>query len=386
MTGRDHAAGTTPTSRSGVGEDLLGAGLVDPVDEAFAAERAVGRDDVLGGAGGELAVSAGLGRPPLDDEAVAGQGPGADLDRSGHEPLDGVAVAVERDRDGAGVLGPGGVDAVDDVGSGDALTVGSLVETVAGEAAHRQPAPAQRDEDHDRNGVATNESGDAGRHGEDGTDEWRLPRWAKVTTAVFLLVAAAGMAFAVFQPLQVLPRIRLAPGYAMVDHTGAMVTSEDGRGAITLVTFVPLDCDEDCDRVNDTMSEVRERVERDVDLDGTPFRLLTIVLDDDPDPGVVAAARERAGADWTWASGDAAQVENVVGLGFRRSTDPAAYSPSYAIVDGWGMIRGEYRYQTIADDAEKLTRHLDVLGGELRNDGGFASFAYDAAHAFQCYP
>lgn len=200
------------------------------------------------------------------------------------------------------------------------------------------------------------------------------------------MVAAAGMAFAVFQPLQVLPRIRLAPGYAMVDHTGATVTSEDGRGVITLVTFVPLDCDDDCDRVNDTMSEVRERVERDVDLDGTPFRLLTIVLDDGPDPAAVAAARERAGADWTWASGDAAQVENVVGLGFRRSTDPAAYSPSYAIVDGWGMIRGEYRYQTISDDADKLTRHLDVLGGELRNDGGFASFAYDAAHAFQCYP
>ena len=60
--------------------------------------------------------------------------------------------------------------------------------------------------------------------------------------------------------------------------------------------------------------------------------------------------------------------------------------PSYAIVDGWGMIRGEYRYQTLADDADKLVRHIDVLGGELRNSGGIASFAYEAAHVFQCYP
>jgi cytochrome oxidase Cu insertion factor (SCO1/SenC/PrrC family) len=194
------------------------------------------------------------------------------------------------------------------------------------------------------------------------------------------------MAFAIFQPIQVLPRIRLAPGYALVDQTGATVTSEDGRGEITLVTFVPLDCDETCDRVNDTMREVRDRVEREVDFDGTPFRLLTIVLDAGASPTEVAAAQERAGADWTWAGGDAAQIENVVGLGFRRSTDAVEFAPSYAIVDGWGMIRGEYRYQTIADDADKLTRHLDVLGGELRNDGGFASFAYEAAHAFQCYP
>ncbi len=194
------------------------------------------------------------------------------------------------------------------------------------------------------------------------------------------------MAFAIFQPIQVLPRIRLAPGYALVDQTGATVTSEDGRGEITLVTFVPLDCDATCDRVNDTMRTVRDRVEREVDFDGTPFRLLTIVLDADASPAEVAAARDDADADWTWVAGDASEIENVVGLGFRRSTATDDFGAGYAIVDGWGMIRGEYRYQTLADDADKLTRHLNVLGGELRNDGGLASFAYDAAHAFQCYP
>lgn len=201
-----------------------------------------------------------------------------------------------------------------------------------------------------------------------------------------LLVVAGSMAFAILQPIQVLPRLRLAPGYALIDQAGATVTSEDGRGVLTLYSFVPADCDDRCDAVRDTMTEVRDRVEREIDLAGTEFRLVTIVLDPDASPATVADARDTMGADWTWLAGTESQIEIVVGLGFRRSTSVDEYSPSYAIVDGWGMIRGEYRYQTLADDADKIVRHLDVLGSELRNDSGFVSFVYEAAHAFQCYP
>lgn len=201
-----------------------------------------------------------------------------------------------------------------------------------------------------------------------------------------VLVFVGSMAFAILQPVQVLPRIRLAPGYALTDQSGAAFTSEDGRGEITLYTFVPAECGERCDEVNTTMAEVRDRVVSDVDLAGARFRLVTVVLDPDVDAATVTRAREAAGADWAWISGSASQIENVVALGFRRSTSVDDFTPSYAIVDGWGMIRGEYRYQTLANDADKLVRHIDVLGGELRNDSGFASFVYDAAHAFQCYP
>lgn len=201
-----------------------------------------------------------------------------------------------------------------------------------------------------------------------------------------VLVFIGSMAFAILQPVQVLPRIRLAPGYTLVDHSGAAVTSEDGRGEITLYTFVPLECGDRCDAVTTTMSEVRERVARDVDLGGVDFRLVTIVLDPDADPSQVAAARDDAGADWTWLAGSDRQIENVVGLGFRRSTSADEFAPSYAVVDGWGMIRGEYRYRTLADDTDKLVRHIDVLGSELRNKSGLVSFVYEAAHAFQCYP
>jgi len=201
-----------------------------------------------------------------------------------------------------------------------------------------------------------------------------------------LVLTLGAIAFAVFQPVQVLPRIRLGPGYALIDQDGARLTSEDGRGVITLVSFASLDCGTTCDDVAETMREVRERVDADVDLGGTDFRLLTFVLDPSPAPERVAAARTAAGADWEWAAGTEAQIENVVGLGFRRSTASIDTRPGYAIVDGWGVIRGEYQYQTLADDADKLVRHIDILGSELRNDSGFGSFVYGAAHAFQCYP
>ena len=111
-----------------------------------------------------------------------------------------------------------------------------------------------------------------------------------------------------------------------------------------------------------------------------------------PDLDEVATARSDAGADeltdteWRWLTGDEKQISNVVGYGFRRRATVDDFSPSYAIVDSTGTIRGEYRYQTIAGDSDKLVRHVDILGSELRNSGGIAGFAFEAAHLFQCYP
>lgn len=213
-----------------------------------------------------------------------------------------------------------------------------------------------------------------------------MPRWAKVVAATMAVLALGAMAFAVFQPVQVLPRLRLAPGYALVDQTGARVTSEDGRGVITLYAFVPPTCLDECEEVNATLSEVRARVDADVDLGPATFRVVTVLVDGAATPEAVSAAPGVTGTDWSWLIGSESQLENVVGLGFRRPTSADDVTPSYAIVDGAGLIRGEYRYQTIATDADKLVRHVDVLGGELRNRGPFTSFVYEAAHAFQCYP
>ena len=56
------------------------------------------------------------------------------------------------------------------------------------------------------------------------------------------------------------------------------------------------------------------------------------------------------------------------------------------IVDGNGLVRGEYTYATLASDADRLTRHIGLLGNEIRNAGGNNKLIYEAAHIFLCYP
>ena len=71
--------------------------------------------------------------------------------------------------------------------------------------------------------------------------------------------------------------------------------------------------------------------------------------------------------------------------GWIRTTS-SSFDPTLVLVDGWGVIRGEYKYQTILSDAYKIVRHLGILGEEIRNSSGAASLAYEAAHLFLCYP
>ncbi|MEZ5340064.1 MAG: SCO family protein [Acidimicrobiales bacterium] len=204
----------------------------------------------------------------------------------------------------------------------------------------------------------------------------------------------AALAFAVVQPIKVLPRVRLAPGFALTDSQGATVTSEDARGAVTLYTFAPSTCTTDCEAINATMAEVQRRVAAEVDLEGIPFQLITIAIDS-PTSGELAAAQQRSGADgtrWQWLTADQITLKSVVGSGFGRffslaSTSGApSFDPGFVLVDGWGVVRGDYRYQTIATDADKIVSHVGILADEVRYGHGAASVAYEAAHLFLCYP
>ncbi len=224
-----------------------------------------------------------------------------------------------------------------------------------------------------------------------------VPRWLKAAFGVFAVVVASALAFAILEPIQVLPRIRLAPGYALTDADGRTVTSETARGELTLYTFAPTDCDSACDDIFTTMDEVGRRVDAEVDLGRVDFRRITIALDPEPTSAELSSAMTRSGADgwaWRWLGGEEAVVRQVVGAGFRRfyeadRNDPAApirFDPGYVLVDGTGVIRGEYRYQTLASDADKLVHHVDILAAEVRNASGATAVAYEAAHLFLCYP
>lgn len=200
------------------------------------------------------------------------------------------------------------------------------------------------------------------------------------------------MAFAIFEPVQVLPRIRLGPGFALVDQTGAAYTSEDGRGNVTLYSFAPADCGADCEAMFETMRRVSDRAAS-IDLAGADFRLVTVALDT-ADPAELRAAAEASGADgdrWRWVGGEPSVLDDVVGRGFRVFFDDSDgaevdFDPVFVILDGAGLIRGEYRYASLVSDTERLTRHVSILGEELRNAVGATALVYEAAHVFLCYP
>ena len=212
---------------------------------------------------------------------------------------------------------------------------------------------------------------------------------------VAALVVAA-FAFTVWQPIQVLPRIGLAPGYALVDQHGEQYTSESARGSVTLYNFAPLSCGARCDAADITLAEVLRRVPAEVDLGDVGFRVVTISLDpvDGADPAALAAAAARSGADgerWRWIGGSGERVRALVGSGFHRGVGTGAggeltFDPGFVLVDGDGVIRGDYRYRTTAPDVDKLVGNLQVLASEIRNAHGAASVAYEAAHLFLCYP
>jgi protein SCO1/2 len=208
------------------------------------------------------------------------------------------------------------------------------------------------------------------------------------------LLVLGVLAFDLLEPIQVLPRIRLAPGFAMTDQSGARLTSEDMRGTITLYTFGHTECGGECDRLNETVRSVRDRLDE-VDLGDTEMRFVTISFNPEVDtPEALAGYAAEIGADgdvWSLAAPAPDLTKAIIGSGFRtwyeaRDDGTFAFDPTLVLVDGWGVVRGEYRYQTLADDADKIIRHVDILGEELRNSHGAASVAYEAAHFFLCYP
>ncbi len=61
-----------------------------------------------------------------------------------------------------------------------------------------------------------------------GVDQHRLTfHWWHLLIALAALIVVGLVLFVTIQPVQVLPRMTLAPGYALVDQDGNQLTSED---------------------------------------------------------------------------------------------------------------------------------------------------------------
>lgn len=223
------------------------------------------------------------------------------------------------------------------------------------------------------------------------------PLWVgRVLYTFIALVLGLVIWFAVWQPITVLPRIRLAPGYGLVNEQGQPATSEDVRGRLTLYTFAHSQCTAaTCPQTTAQLADLHHWLNANAPTE-LPVTLLTISLHAEHDtPEVLAdhlAGQEMAGpVAWHYLTGDPQRIRYVVGGGFKLyfAADPAApdhirFDPRAVLVDADGIIRAEYR--TAVPDPTLLERDLNLLVTEAQNSKGFWKYGYEAAHLFVCYP
>jgi len=206
-----------------------------------------------------------------------------------------------------------------------------------------------------------------------------------------LVLIAAVLWFTIARPVVVLPRSRLAPGYTLSDSAGKTFSSEFQRGRLTLYTFAYTGCGERCQPIYKLLREL------DAALAGKaltpPLDFITISVDPARDlPAALAGFPlpfQPAASQWFALTGEEAWLRNVIGGGFEvayqsQSDGSVYFDPRLVLVDGEGVIRGEYDLaQTSAD---QLLYHLDLLYKEIEQASGAGKFAYEAAHFFACYP
>jgi protein SCO1/2 len=227
----------------------------------------------------------------------------------------------------------------------------------------------------------------------------RSAKWLVRLLYVFLgALVVSVLAFSLFKPLKVLPRVSLAPGFVFTDQTGARKTSDDYRGKLTIYNFTYTGCGAGCPQTSKFMQVLRERLTQ-IKTSDAPFALVTISLD--PEHDTPAALKSYAAQfepaqpspiSWEWLTGDALLTKYVVGGGFsvyyEKPDDLAGtsihFDPHYVLVDGAGIIRAEYR--SADPDIERVMSDINILIDEVHNSQGAGRLAYEAAHLFRCYP
>ncbi len=212
---------------------------------------------------------------------------------------------------------------------------------------------------------------------------------------VFGLLLLITFAFIYFQPIKVLPRVRLAPGYILTNQDGETVNNEEFRGKLTLYNFTYTRCrPPSCRQFDTIMKEVQDRF-GEVETYGLPVEFVTITFDPTYDtPPVLKAYAQEIGADTsTWqflTSDDPKQIRRVVGTGFQvyykeRGPGDFEFIPTMILVDGWGIVRGIYNDRIYVADADRILNHFNVVASEAAFSKGAATLGYSAAHLFLCY-
>jgi protein SCO1/2 len=219
----------------------------------------------------------------------------------------------------------------------------------------------------------------------------------------FAIPVGAILAFAIFQPLLVLPRMGLGPGFGLVDQQGVRLTNEDLRGRIVLYNFTYTNCAAPCPQTTGRMAEVRALLAT-MNTRNIPVELVTISFDPERDtPAQLQAFAARYGANpqqattdgakslvpWHFVTGEALPLKYVIGGGFgsyyQANEDGSfTFDPTFVMVDGAGIIRAKYR--NAMPDLPTLQRDIELIAKEAAESTGATRLAYEAAHLFLCYP
>lgn len=224
-------------------------------------------------------------------------------------------------------------------------------------------------------------------------------RWSWLFYAFLGLILAAVLAFNIFRPITVLPRIGLAPGYALTDSQNQILTSEDNRGQMTLYSFTYTHCQADCPQAGDVLAGLHQALTAAAPPD-FPVSFVTVSLDPERDTPAARQAylaqfqQAQGDVSWHFLAGDPTRTRYMVGGGFelyyrqeeadRDGHYRITFEPRFALVDGMGIIRAEYL--TANPDPDIIIRDLNLLAEEARRSHGAARLAYEAAHLFMCYP
>ncbi len=219
-----------------------------------------------------------------------------------------------------------------------------------------------------------------------------FPLLRSKSTLLYILIAVPIVAILLFvtvRPVLVLPRVRLAPGYLLVNQEGVRVSHEDLRGHIVVYNTAYTGCEGACAESWALMAGLQ----RELAALGSeiPIDLVTISVDPADSPqrlSEYAAANGVDTAHWHLLTGDAEQIKYVVGAGMNTyytvEDSEIKLEPSMIIVDGVGILRAEYRRSLPSLD--EALRDVNLLRTEAINSTGLTRYAYEAAHLFLCYP
>jgi len=206
-------------------------------------------------------------------------------------------------------------------------------------------------------------------------------------------------AFNIFQPIKVLPRVSLSPGFSFINQAGERKTSEDYRGKLTIYNFTYSHCDTACTQATAQMESLRTALIQ-LGAQEAKFSLVTISLDPERDtPAVLNTymspflTAPQNDISWDFLTGDPTRTKYVVGGGFglyyenvpgESGQYAIKFEPRFELVDGWGIVRSEYRGAKL--DLALILRDINYLLAEIHNSQGVGRYAYEAAHLFRCYP